>query len=134
MLAMMRRVQGGTVAVASAATPLCAGSRIPDRKELALRGEVSAVLRERRPPRAPGAQSSLLREGVALQNRSRGEAGWVPRSARGPSWLIKGEVRQEFHSLSLAISEHPVASGMQACPRCPVRAGAYKEKGQNPAG
>lgn len=101
-------VRGGALAVASAATPLCAGSHVPVRKDLAPGGAVSAVLRGRR-------------------------GGVGACSARGLSWLIKGDVGQEVASPSLAMGKDPVAACVQACPQCPVGAATCKEKGQSPA-
>lgn len=96
-------VRGGALAVASAATPLCAGSRVPDRKDLAPGGAVSAVLRGRR-------------------------GGVGACSARGLSWLIKGDVGQEVASPSLAMGKDPVAACVQACPQLGLRLARKKDK------
>lgn len=96
-------VRGGALAVASAATPLCAGSRVPDRKDLAPGGAVSAVLRGRR-------------------------GGVGACSARGLSWLIKGDVGQEVASPSLAMGKDPVAACVQACPQLGLWLARKKDK------
>lgn len=129
--------QGRHRAVPSTATLLCHApvrrSGVPDRKDRAPRGEASAILRGRRSgPTGPlerrAASSGRVWHFGTGAGARRG--GCHVSSARGLSWLIKGEVGLEVDPPSLAISKRPVASRRAACPRCPV--GAYKGKGQNP--
>lgn len=49
-------------------------------------------------------------------------------SARGLSWLIKGDVGQEAASPSLAMGKDPVAACVQACPQLRLRLAREKDK------